>query len=85
MDEDQVVDRVFSKSYMTEGHLNGEKRKQVEQQLRKVIREGDKEWVDKDVSGVLCELTSERDVQVPVLDGHCRPSQEMNSHSPHGS
>lgn len=51
MNEQQVVDRVFSKSYMTEANLTGDKRKQVEEQIRKVIQEGDKEWVDKEVSG----------------------------------
>lgn len=48
MNEDSVVERVFSKSYMTEEFLNGEKRKEVENKLREVIRSGDKEWVDKD-------------------------------------
>lgn len=47
----QLVDRVFSKSFMTPTHLNGQARTDFEASLRKLIREADKEWVDQPVSG----------------------------------
>ncbi|BEJ16962.1 hypothetical protein CspHIS471_0603630 [Cutaneotrichosporon sp. HIS471] len=46
MTEDQVVDRVMSKSYMT--MLKGDERDEAIAQIRKVIRESDKEWINKD-------------------------------------
>lgn len=52
MTEDQLVDRLFSKSYLTEAFLSGDERAQFEQRLRKTIRDGEKEWVDEDVSTV---------------------------------
>jgi len=47
--EDQLVERLFTKSYLTEAHLNGEKREQFERELRKTVREGNKEWIDEKV------------------------------------
>ncbi|GFZ44789.1 hypothetical protein JCM24511_02515 [Saitozyma sp. JCM 24511] len=47
MTEDSLVDRVFSKSFMTPIHLNGQARTDFEASLRKLIREADKEWVDQ--------------------------------------
>jgi hypothetical protein len=47
----QLVDRVFSKSFMTPTHLHGQARTDFEASLRKLIREADKEWVDQPVSG----------------------------------
>ncbi|TXT10672.1 hypothetical protein VHUM_02177 [Vanrija humicola] len=46
--EDGVVDRVLSKSYLTEAHLKGERRTEFIERLREIIRNGDKEWVDKE-------------------------------------
>ncbi|BEI86126.1 hypothetical protein CcaverHIS002_0604130 [Cutaneotrichosporon cavernicola] len=46
MTEDQVVDRVMSKSYMT--MLKGDERDEAIAQIRQVIRQSDKEWIDKD-------------------------------------
>ncbi|RXK34966.1 hypothetical protein M231_07780 [Tremella mesenterica] len=48
MDEDMLVQRLFSKSYLTEKHLNGQRRIDFEKELRRLIREGDKQWVDKE-------------------------------------
>lgn len=50
MTEDQVVDRLFSKSYLTEAHLNGDKRVQFEKDVRKIISDGPHEWIDEKVS-----------------------------------
>ncbi len=47
MTEDQVVDRVMSKSYMT--MLKDDKRDDAIAAIRKVIRDSDKEWTDKEV------------------------------------
>lgn len=47
--EDGVVDRILSKSYLTEAHLNGERRVEFIKKLHEIIRSGDKEWVDKEV------------------------------------
>lgn len=65
MNEDQVVDRVMSKSYMT---MLGDKKEAVEKQIRQVIQEGDKEWIDKDVSGHPSREAhgAARDLQVQV-------------------
>ena len=49
----QLVDRVFSKSYLTEKFLSGERRVQFEKDLRETIRNHDKVWIDKEAS-VLC-------------------------------
>ncbi|KAK4686483.1 hypothetical protein P7C73_g3647, partial [Tremellales sp. Uapishka_1] len=48
MTEDQLVERITSKSYLTEGHLNGEKREKFLAEVRRIIRQGDKEWVDQE-------------------------------------
>ncbi|KAL1408896.1 hypothetical protein Q8F55_005710 [Vanrija albida] len=60
--EDGVVDRVLSKSYLTEAHLNGERRVEFERRLREIIRNGDKEWVDEE-NGVF-QWKSDTDVVV---------------------
>jgi SAM-dependent methyltransferase len=78
MNEDQLVDRLFSKSYLTEAHLNGDKRVQFEKELRKAIQEGNKEWIDKEASGHShWSLTmAEGHLQVQVRDGRlCAPPQ----------
>ncbi|GMK54176.1 hypothetical protein CspeluHIS016_0107620 [Cutaneotrichosporon spelunceum] len=46
MTEDQVVDRIMSKSYMT--MLKGGERDEAIAKIRQVIRESDKEWIDKE-------------------------------------
>lgn len=48
MDEDKLLARLETKSYLTEAHLNGERRAQFEADVRRIIREGDKDWVDKE-------------------------------------
>lgn len=48
MTEDQLVNRLFSKSYLTETYLSGEKRSKFEHDLRDTIRSGDKEWINKE-------------------------------------
>lgn len=46
----QLVQRVFSKSYLTEQYLSGEAREQFEQKLRSIIRDQKKTWIDEHVS-----------------------------------
>jgi hypothetical protein len=46
----QLVQRVFSKSYLTEQYLSGEAREQFEQKLRGIIRDQKKTWIDEKVS-----------------------------------
>lgn len=46
----QLVDRLLSKSYLTEAHLSGKDREDFIAKLREIIRQDDKEWVDKEVS-----------------------------------
>lgn len=50
MAEDAIRDRIFSKSYLTEGHLSGQKRRDVDAELRRRIRADTpgKELVDGD-------------------------------------
>lgn len=49
MTEDSLVDRLFSKSYLTEAHLNGDKRVEFEKKIRDIARQDNgKEWIDKD-------------------------------------
>ncbi|KAL7420224.1 hypothetical protein Q5752_005191 [Cryptotrichosporon argae] len=48
MTEDGLVDRLLSKSYLTEAHLKGKEREAFVRQLREIIRAADKEWVDED-------------------------------------
>lgn len=56
MNEDQVVDRVMSKSYMT---MLGDKTEEVVKQIRKVVQEGNKDWIDKEVRRLcVARLTS---------------------------
>ena len=45
-----MVDRIFSKSYLTQSHLSGQKRDDFEVELRRLIQQGDKKWIDKEVS-----------------------------------
>ncbi|KLT44996.1 S-adenosyl-L-methionine-dependent methyltransferase [Cutaneotrichosporon oleaginosum] len=44
IDEDAVVARIMSKSYMT---MLGDKHDEVVAQLRRIIRQSDKEWIDQ--------------------------------------
>ncbi|ORY23527.1 hypothetical protein BCR39DRAFT_347137 [Naematelia encephala] len=46
--EDQLIERIFSKSFLTKAYIDGEPRLKLEQQLRKVIQDSDKEWIDKE-------------------------------------
>ncbi|WVQ72345.1 hypothetical protein IAR50_001896 [Cryptococcus sp. DSM 104548] len=46
--EQGLVDRLLSKSYLTEEYLKGEEREKLVQDIRRIVREGDKEWVDED-------------------------------------
>lgn len=48
MTEQQLVDRVFSKSYLTEQYLNGDARVQFEKDLRGLIHDKEKVWIDKE-------------------------------------
>ncbi|ORX34899.1 hypothetical protein BD324DRAFT_633114 [Kockovaella imperatae] len=59
MTEDQLVERLFSKSYLTEHHLNGSARVDFEKQLRKIIREGEKEWVNKETGTFLYKYNTD--------------------------
>ncbi|WWC57668.1 uncharacterized protein I303_100202 [Kwoniella dejecticola CBS 10117] len=45
--EDQLVDRLFSKSYLTSAHLSASDRGELEGNLRGIIRSAPLEWVDK--------------------------------------
>jgi hypothetical protein len=47
----KLVDRVFSKSYLTEQYLNGQDRVEFEKELRSIIQDKDKNWIDQEVSG----------------------------------
>ncbi|WVQ80799.1 hypothetical protein IAT38_002905 [Cryptococcus sp. DSM 104549] len=46
--EDGLVQRLLSKSYLTENHLKGEKREGLIRDLRKVMQGADHDWVDKE-------------------------------------
>lgn len=46
----QLVDRVFSKSYLTEQYLNGQDKVDFEKELRSIIQDKDKTWIDQEVS-----------------------------------
>lgn len=50
MTEEAIRDRIFSKSYLTEGNLKGQQRDDFEKELRRLIhRDGPgKEYIDKD-------------------------------------
>ncbi|WVQ94246.1 hypothetical protein IAU59_001324 [Kwoniella sp. CBS 9459] len=50
MNEDQVIDRIFSKSYLTSAHLPAEKRTELEAEIRRIVQQGEggHEWVDKE-------------------------------------
>lgn len=50
MTEQQLVDRVFSKSYLTEQYLNGEAKVEFEKELRSIIQDKEKTWIDQEVS-----------------------------------
>jgi SAM-dependent methyltransferase len=91
MDEDQVVERLFSKSYLTEAHLNGDKRVQFDKDVRRIIREGDKEWVDNEVSirerrlhaaTTTANTLAEGHLQVQVCHRRLGPVQEERVNEP---
>ncbi|KAK8844700.1 hypothetical protein IAR55_006549 [Kwoniella newhampshirensis] len=46
--EDQLINRLFSKSYLTPAHLTGEGRTKLESELRKIISGADHEWLNKE-------------------------------------
>lgn len=48
--EDGMLDRLFSKSYLTEQHLNGERREEFIRKIRDIVRQAPYEWIDKEVS-----------------------------------
>ncbi|WVF66620.1 hypothetical protein IAT40_001360 [Kwoniella sp. CBS 6097] len=50
MNEDQVIDRIFSKSYLTSAHLPADKRTELEAEIRRIVQRGDggHQWVDKE-------------------------------------
>ncbi|ODN73892.1 hypothetical protein, variant [Cryptococcus amylolentus CBS 6039] len=49
MTEQGVLDRLLSKSYLTEQHLKGAEREKLVDSLQRIIHEGDKDWVDQEV------------------------------------
>lgn len=48
--EDGILDRLLSKSYLTEQHLNGERREEFIKKIRGIVRQATHEWIDKEVS-----------------------------------
>jgi hypothetical protein len=56
----QLVERLFSKSYLTEAYLNGQKRVDFERNLRTIINNSEKEWVDEKASLALSEYAWEQ-------------------------
>lgn len=48
--EDGILDRLLSKSYLTEQHLNGERREGFIKKIRGIVRQATHEWIDKEVS-----------------------------------
>jgi hypothetical protein len=51
----QLVQTITSKSYLTEQHLKGEERVKFERELRDVIRNTDKTWIDEKVTIAECK------------------------------
>jgi hypothetical protein len=54
------LERLFSKSYLTEAYLNGQKRVDFERNLRTIINNSEKEWVDEKASLALSEYAWEQ-------------------------
>nr|XP_019014097.1 uncharacterized protein I206_00179 [Kwoniella pini CBS 10737]OCF52878.1 hypothetical protein I206_00179 [Kwoniella pini CBS 10737] len=50
MTENQLIDRLFSKSYLTSAHLSSKDRENLEIELRNIIKSAPHEWIDKEVS-----------------------------------
>ncbi|WVW81347.1 hypothetical protein I302_103338 [Kwoniella bestiolae CBS 10118] len=46
--EDELIDRLFSKSYLTSAHLSPADREKLETQIRGIVRDAQHDWVDKD-------------------------------------
>ncbi|WWD22748.1 hypothetical protein CI109_107241 [Kwoniella shandongensis] len=46
--EDQLIRRLFSKSYLTPAHLSEENRIKLDAELRKIIRGADHDWIDEE-------------------------------------
>ncbi|WWC85423.1 uncharacterized protein L201_000286 [Kwoniella dendrophila CBS 6074] len=46
--EDVLIDRQFSKSYLTSAHLSSSDREILETKMRNIIKSAEHEWVDKD-------------------------------------
>lgn len=46
--EDGILDRLLSKSYLTEQHLNGERREEFIKKIRGIVRQATHEWIDKE-------------------------------------
>jgi len=59
----QLVQTIMSKSYLTEQNLKGQERVDFEEQLRSIIQNVDKIWIDEKVrSPALTPLTSQNGV-----------------------
>lgn len=48
--ESGVLDRLFSKSYLTEQHLNGERREEFINKVKGIVSQAPHQWIDKEVS-----------------------------------
>ncbi|OCF42138.1 hypothetical protein I317_03989 [Kwoniella heveanensis CBS 569] len=61
--EDQLIDRLFSKSYLTSAHLPADQRTELEAEIRRIIRQGEggHEWVNREAA------TSTRLVKGPIV------------------
>ncbi|OWZ60013.1 hypothetical protein C356_00426 [Cryptococcus neoformans c45] len=46
--ESGVLDRLFSKSYLTEQHLNGERREEFIDKVKGIVSQAPHEWIDKE-------------------------------------
>jgi hypothetical protein len=59
----QLVQTIMSKSYLTEQNLKGQERVDFEKQLRSIIQNVDKTWIDEKVRPrVLSQLTPQNGV-----------------------
>jgi hypothetical protein len=59
----QLVQTIMSKSYLTEQNLKGQERVDFEKQLRSIIQNIDKTWIDEKVSPrVRTQLTPQNGV-----------------------
>lgn len=55
----QLVNRLFSKSYLTPAHLTGERRDKLKSDFKEIIEGAKLDWVDKDVSVVSLVISRE--------------------------